>query len=385
MPEEQQVQQEESTIVPTENDLLQQAVWGEKPVVQEQVQPETKPEEKKPEPQAAQNEWWKEFQWETPDAAKNEITELRKLKEQKPEEIKFANDQSKILFDYLKEGKEDEAFELIAKKKAIEKVTAGEVTESNAADILKLSIKNKYKEFSDDDVERKFSKQYGVPKEPVYDENKETETDFQARHSEWQEKVKDIKADMVLDAKVAKPELESLKSQLVLPDISKNNAAAHQPTQEELAAEKKIKDAWVEMASVSANSFEGFSTKATFRDGDKDIEIPVSYGLSPEEKTTLIGKLNDFANSNFDPYTILKERWVNADGNDNIAQVVKDLSWLFYGEKAAQKFANDASAQRLELYLKGIKNIKIDGGAANDFSQDDKPEAQKLQEWAWSN
>ena len=33
------------------------------------------------------------------------------------EEIKFANDQSKLLFDYLKEGKEDEALQIINTKK----------------------------------------------------------------------------------------------------------------------------------------------------------------------------------------------------------------------------------------------------------------------------
>ncbi len=368
---------------------LQAAIWDDKPIEKKvETIAEVKPEEKKPEEAKVEttivNEWWKEFEFQDADTAKNEI---KRLKETKPqEEIKFANDDSKKFFDYLKEGKEDDLYSYLEKKKNIEKFASTDVNENNAADIIKFSLKNKNSEYSDADVERKFNRQFGIPKEPVYNELKETEAEFDERHIEWTEKVKGIKEDLILEAKDAKADLSKLKTELVLPDIkSQNSNIQKQPTQEELAAAKKVSEEWTKAATASATDFAGFSTTAKYKDGDKDIEIPVSYGLSQEEKTALVGKLNDFANNNFDPYTIFKERWVNEDGTDNINQVIKDVSWLMYGEKAAQKFATEASNQRFETFIKDKKNIRIDSGGGKDFGagNESKSQSEKLQEQFW--
>src|SRR5690242_7050910 len=61
------------------------------------------------------NDWIKkEFEIENVDGFKNQWNELRKLKEQsaqqQPQEIKWANDESKRFFDLLKEGKEDDVY-----------------------------------------------------------------------------------------------------------------------------------------------------------------------------------------------------------------------------------------------------------------------------------
>ena len=368
---------------------LQAAIWDDKPIDTQQQSTEQKVEEKKEEPKVETpivNEWWKEFEFQDADTAKNEI---KKLKETKPqEEIRFANDDSKKFFDYLKEGKEDELYAHLAKKKTVEKFVSAEVNESNAADIVKFSLRNKNSEYSEADIERKFNRQFGIPKEPVYNEAKETEEDFNERHSEWEEKVKDIKADLILEAKEAKADLSKLKTELVLPDISTQNSQTQkQPTQEELQAIKKVQEDWVKAASGVATEFKGFSTTATYKEDGKEFQIPVSYGLSNDEIKTLNTKLNDFASNNFDPYTILKERWINADGNDNINQVVKDLSWLLFGESAAQKFANEAAHQRMENYFKDKKNIRVDTGGGKDFGTDDqnKTTSEKLQEQFWGN
>lgn len=395
MQEEQQLQQEKTAIVPTLNDQLQQAIWDDKPMAQpaatvaeEQKVEAVVIEEKKEDAQPTTVEWWKGFEFDSEDAAKNEITELRKLKGRQPEEIKFVNEQSKLLFDYLKEGKEDEAFEIISQKKAIEKVTAGEVTESNAADILKLSIKNKYKElskeFSDADVERKFNKQYGISKEPVYDEVKETEEDFKERHLAWQEKVAETKADMILDAKVAKPELESLKSQLVLPDISKkeNQETKREPTQEELDAFGKQKESFLQKATAVINGFSGFAAQIK----DKDVDYSVSYNPSADEKTAVGQKLELFAEKGFDANAIFYDRWVNKDGTLNESTMTEDLLRIFTGKNSDQKIATESANQRLELYIKGKKNINLNnGGSGGDFVVEAKTQSEEIQEKFWNN
>jgi len=366
---------------------LQAAIWEDKPITQPTITTETKVEEVKTEvkPEPTANEWWKDLEFQDADTAKSEIKRLKEVKQQ--EEIKFANDDSRKAFEYLKEGKEDELYAHLAKKKTVEKLLTGDVTESNAADIIKFSIKNKYTEYSDADVDRRFNKMFGVPKEPSI-KSDELDEEFKVRHDEWKEKVEEMKADMLLEAKTIRPDLTKLKTELVLPDISNpNSPTLKQLTPEELAADKKVKEDWTKVATATTADFAGFTTTAKYKDGDKDVEIPVSYGLSEDEKKTLVSKLADFANNDFDPYTILKERWVNADGNDNINQVVKDLSWLMYGEKAAQKFATEAANQRLETYLKDKKNIRIDTGAGKDFGagEDAKSQSEKLQEQFWGN
>lgn len=378
---------------------LQESFWEEKPTIQTVVPIQQVVEQKVEEVKQSVGEiktevqvptvteWWKTFEFNDEETAKTEIQRLKQIKPQ--EEIKFANDQSKQFYDYWKEGKLDEANEMWSRNKQLEKLTSGEVTEANAADIIKASLKNKYKEFSDADVDRKFNKQYSIPKEPVFDDTKETEDEFKVKHQEWAEKVSEIKADILLDAKIAKPELEQLKAKLVLPDIAAINPniqSQKQPTPEELEADKKAKDTWVKAATNSATEFKGFSTIAKYKDGDKDIEIPVSYGLSDEEKKYLNTKLTAFAESNFDPYTILKERWVDENGNDKLDTVVKDLSWLLFGEAAAQKFATEAANQRLEIYLKDKKNININGiNQGQEVSLEIKTPSQIIAEKFWGS
>jgi len=368
---------------------LQAAFWEDKPLPTQQEEKKIVPtitEEKKDEPQVQANEWWKNFGWENEDAAKAEIPKLKEAKPQ--EELKFANDDSKKVFDYLKEGKVKEVVDLYQTQNTVSRLLDGDIDEKKAAEIIKFNLSTK-KDFTESDVERKFNRQYAIPKEPVYDELKETEDEFKEKHEAWKEKVSEIKADMILDAKELKPTLEKIKSELVLPDIPINSNANNerQPTPEELAADRKLKDDWTKSATEFATKFDGFSTVATYKENGKDVEIPVNYGLSTDEKKIVNENVSKFVESGFNAMSVLKDRWVDKDGNDKIDQVVKDLSWLLFGEKAAQKFANEAHEQRMETYLKGKKNINVDGSGGKNFGEGEfkKTQSEQLQEVFWNS
>ncbi len=380
--------QVQETSQETQSDIstkLQDAIWGDgKPVATTEVT-ETKPMDEKPlvpTPDAQVSEWWKDFEYQDADTAKAEI---KKLKETKPqEELKFANDDSKKFFDYLKEGKEDDIYSYLEKKKTVEKLLSGEVDEKNAADIVKFALKNKNSEYTKDDVERKFSRQFGIPKEPVYNELKETEDEFKERHDEWDEKVKDIKKDLVLEAKDAKLELAKLKTELVLPDISRNNQETkREPTQEEIAAFMKQKEGFLQATEVFLKDFNGFSTTVK----DKDVDYNVGYGASQEEKVLASQIAKEFAESGFDANALFVKDWLNQDGTLNVKQIIEDKMLLATKDKVFQKIANDAANQRLELYLKGKKNIRIDTGGGKDFgtTEVEKTTSEKLQEQFWGS
>lgn len=369
----------------TTSDILQKAMWGETlPTTPQTIQEEKKEvaEEKKEEVKqddaTPSSEWWKGYGWDNEENAKAEIEKLKQVKPQ--EEIKFANEQSKQFYDYWKEGKLDEMHEMWSKNKQLEKLTSGEVTEQNAADILKASIKNKYKEFSDTDVERKFNKQYSIPKEPVIKED-ELDDEFKARHDEWKERVDEIKSDILMDAKIAKPELEKLKAELVLPNINDSGAGqSKQLSQEELAAFEKDKTSFIESSEKMINDFSGFSAQVK----DKDVDYSVSYSPSKEEKVAIAGKFKEFAESGFDANALFAQRWVNEDKTLNVGLMVKDYLRIFSDDKADQKLVNEAANQRLEIYLKDKKQININETKQNSqVPLNNKTESQRLQEQFW--
>lgn len=369
----------------TTSDILQKAMWGETPptipqTIQEEKKEvvEEKKEEVKQDDATPSSEWWKGYGWDNEENAKAEIEKLKQVKPQ--EEIKFANEQSKQFYDYWKEGKLDEMHEMWSKNKQLEKLTSGEVTEQNAADILKASIKNKYKEFSDTDVERKFNKQYSIPKEPVIKED-ELDDEFKARHDEWKERVDEIKSDILMDAKIAKPELEKLKAELVLPNINDSGAGqSKQLSQEELAAFEKDKTSFIESSEKMINDFSGFSAQVK----DKDVDYSVSYSPSKEEKVAIAGKFKEFAESGFDANALFAQRWVNEDKTLNVGLMVKDYLRIFSDDKADQKLVNEAANQRLEIYLKDKKQININETKQNSqVPLNNKTESQRLQEQFW--
>jgi len=381
-PTETQVQETSTEKQSDISTQLQDAIWGDKPITAPTtITTETKVEEvKKEEPKVeVPQEWYKEFEWQDETTAKSEIKKLRETKPQ--EELKFANDDSKKFFDYLKEGKEDDVYSYLSQKKTIEKLLSGEVDDKNAADIIKFSLKNKFSEFTDVDVERKFNRQFGLPKEPSIKID-ELDEEFKVRHDEWKEKVSEIKADMLLEAKTIKPDLTKLKSELVLPDIQKNNPEVkREPTQEEIAAFTKQKEGFLQATNLFLNEFNGFSTQVK----DKDVDYNVSYGASQEEKVLASQIAKEFAESGFDANAIFVKDWLNPDGTLNVQRVIEDKILLATKDKVFHKIANDAANQRLELYLKDKKNIRIDGGGGQDFgaNQQNKNESEKLQEQFW--
>lgn len=385
---EEATQQQET--VATESTQLQATFWGDTPpAAQPEVKNELpKAEEKKEEvQQPVVNEWYKQFEWDNEETAKAEIQKLKQTPQ--PEEIKFANDLSKQVHELLREGKVDEVMDIYSKQKQLDKVISGNVTPDNAEDIIKLQMKMKFPKLTDAQIDFQFNEDYGVGKKPTMKES-ELEEEYNERLQEWNDKVARVNMKKEIAATMAIPELQKHKEEIVFPDIktlNPNSQSQRQPTQEELAADKKMKEDWTKAATAMAAQFKGLSTTAKYKDGDKEVEIPVSYGLSPEEVKTLNTKLSAFAESNFDPYTILKERWVDEKGNDKLDQMVEDLSWLMFGKTASQKFANEAAHQRLENYLKEKKNIRIDSGGGKDFgaSEQQKTQSEQLQEAFWGN
>lgn len=337
------------------------------------------------------DEWLKtQFGWDNADAAKAEIDELRKLREgaSSQAEIEFANEQSAKFFKLLQEGKEDDLYSFLENKKKFDRLSSiTDLDTRSAAEIIKLNMQQKYKDLTPAEIEYKFNKQFAVPAKPNQGEM-ETDDEYQERLQSWEAKAKDIETEMFIEAKLAKPELEKFKNELVLPDIQfESESQSYQPTQEELEATEALMNQFKESAKAALSSFDGFSVSVK----DEEVEIPLSYAVSDEEKTAVASQLERFADANFDANVVLAERWLKDDGKGgyqlNTNQIIRDLTLLQSDGKMNQKFVNDAASKRLTEYIKKTSNVSVTSQTAQSTfnPSSSKSELDKQIEYIWKN
>jgi hypothetical protein len=368
----------------TENKPSQEGQFQEQQPQAELPQANNNAQEVEEEEVVDADEWLKSnFGWENTDSAKAELEELRKLRESAStkEEIKFANEQSEKFYRLLQEGKEDDLYDFLQEKKKIEKLTSAELDENLAAEVIKTNMQKKYKDLTASEIEYKFNKQFGIPAKPVQ-QDIETDEEYQQRLSNWEEKANDIRTEMMIEAKLAKPELERLKSELRLPDIKGQNEGNQGYSQEELAAHEKLVNSFKDSAKSALNSFDGFNVSVK----DEEVDIPLSYAISQEEKSAIAEQIERFADSNFDANAILADRWLTEDNQLNTAQMIKDLALLYSEGKMNQKFANDAASKRLAEHIRRTSNISVSSRTPQQtFSPEQKSDFDKQVEYIWKN
>lgn len=373
--------------------------WSDSPLQQQETAPQSEPaattspdtQEEYEEEIVDADEWLKgQFGWESADAAKAEIEELRKLRETATTQadIEFANEQSAKFFKLLQDGKEDELYSFLEQKKKIDRLSSADLDNATAADIIKLNMQQKYKDLTPSEIEYKFNKQFGVPSRPIQ-KDIESDEEYQERLQSWESRVKDVETEMFIEAKLAKPELEKYKSELVLPEIQfEGQQQSYEPTQEELEAQAALVNSFKQNAQNALKSFDGFSVSVK----DEEVEIPLSYAVSDEEKSVVSAQLERFADSNFDANVLLAERWLKEDGRGsyelNTGQIIKDLTLLQSEGRVNQKFVNDAAAKRLAEHIRKTSNVTVSSRsttAQNTFSPEQKTQRDKEIEFIWKN
>lgn len=353
----------ESWVTPTEQVLEQENV------VVEEKKEEAKVVEQLP------NQYLKEnLGFEDWDSAKKEIEELRSLKE-KSTDLKFANKDSEDYFNALKDGDEDKVYEILSKKQEIKRLNNLDISNNkDAAEIIKANLKFKYESLSDSEIQDMIDEQYSIPEKPI-DDGSYLEEEYNRKVKDWEAKVDSINRKMIRDAKIAKPEVTKYLNNLTLPEIQSKNIQDAEVSQQELDNLNKQKELFLKTAESAINDFGGF--KALVK--DKDVEIPVSYELSKEEKSLVSKTIQSFAENGLNANAIFAERWLTKEGNLDTNRIVRDLSLLYNEERISQKYVNEAANKRLEDYLKSKKNITIDNQQRQSFVPDGKDGDAKTQ------
>ena len=353
-------------VAPTVNneqtETAQQSVETE-----QQVQPEAQsaPEQASFDP----NDFIRErFGFESVEEAEQEF---RKLKE-KPE-FDFENETSRNLFAAIKEGKTDEIFDILNQQKKLEQLTSSEINSDVAAEIIRTNIQNKYKDLTSDEVDLLFYQNFGVPSKPEqgYDE---TDEDYSLKLKAWQNEVDYVEKRMIIEAKVLRPELEKLKSEIKLPDVYGFDQLQAE-SQEEFESMQQARQIYEQTLNSEFNNFNGFNVSVK----DEDVEIPIAFNVGEDERVRMKETLSDFDSDNY-----FSERWFNEDGRPKVQQVMSDIYILENFNKIMQKVANEAASQRLVAHIKKSGNITINNPTPQGQPQQN-PNAlmDSLAEWAF--
>ena len=327
-----------------------------------------------------ENAWLKrEFNVEDLSSFKNQWDELNKLKEQppKPEEIKFANEESKRAFEYLKEGKQSDLYQILDRQERLARFEKLEnPTTHEAREILRTHLQYKNQNLTPDQIDFLIEENYSKPQKPIQTLD-EGEEDYNDRVSEWQRQVERIDKKLVIDSKIAQPELAKLRTEIVFPDIPKAAAQQTELTPEEVAEIQKRQSAFSQSVDASLQSFN--SLKINYK--DEAVELPINYEVSNEEKAAV----KDIVNGLFNSWDYFGQRWANKDGSINTNLMAEDIYWLENRARVAQKFVNETGAQIKLAELKQRNNINIKDGNSSTGSSlvPEKTNQQQQEEAIW--
>lgn len=312
------------------------------------------------------------FGYDSVESAKEEFKKLKETTQK--EELKFANEDSEKLYKAWVEGKQDEVYNYLSSQKRIDKLLNSDVNENSAEEIIKLSIQNKNKDLSDDEVDFVFNKKFSIPSKPVQSYDL-TDEDYSSMLNEWENKVSAIKKELIIEAKMAKPEIEKLKSELTLPNIQQSQGI-DQPTQEELQEVEQYRKDYETALETNYKTFGGFNVM--FKDGD--IEFPITYTPTEEEKVSLKTTLKDFDTNDY-----FGKRWFAEDGNPKIHDIMADKYFLENKDKILQKVANEAANQMRLQMMEKKSNIDLKGSVSQKaFNPQQKSEMESLAAWAFA-
>lgn len=324
------------------------------------------------------NSYFKEkFGFDTVDEAEQAFSRLIEENE-RTTQFEFKDDVSKTLFDAIKEGKADDVYEVLNQQKRLEKLTTSELNAEIAAEIVKTNIKNKHKSLSDEDVELLFYDQFFVPLKPEqgYDES---DDDYAAKVNQWQSQVDYTERRLMIEAKVLKPEIEKLRSEITLPDIY-NESGRQAESQAEFEIMQEARSIYERTLDSDFQSFNGFNVSVK----DEDVEIPISFNVAEEERLAMKNDLEDF-----DTDLYFENRWFNKEGKPNVQQIMADKYLLENREKIFSKIANEAASQRLLAHLKKNGNININQTPTPQGAKPDlngiEAERLRMAEWAFSS
>ncbi len=281
--------------------------------------------------------------WEDAKAAVAELNQLREAAKT-PQEIKFANDQSKAAYEALVAGDMDKVYDILDTQKRI-----SAIDNMKPAEVIKLHIKEQNKHYREADIEDVFEEKYTYPEKPTQKEDEEPE-DFKVREDKWKAAKEKIDRRIERDSVTAKTELSKLKSELKFPEIQKSQTAkdeGYERYQQEQLAIAEVQKA--EKEAYSKLSPKDISMVFKFSDEANKLAFDVAYEPEKENFDKAIEQSADI--------TKFFENFYNQDGSPDRIKQAKAIYAAQNIEKIVSEAMVAATNQTIKWFLSNQKNI----------------------------
>jgi hypothetical protein len=301
------------------------------------------------------------------------VDEILQLAE-KPvsQEINFANETSKKVFDYLKEGKVDKFMNIYQQQKQLENVD-----KLDADNVLKLRLKYENPELSDAELQDEFESRYGV-EQPDIDEDLDDPADIEKAKKRYEREVSAMERLKKKDLKEAKSFLQEKRQEIVLPDIATSQSQQEPSKEAEVdeAAIKEFRDKYVKSIDSAVNEVTGFGTKYK----DDELDFQTAFVIDQAEKQNLKQSLEKFTLQDY-----FVPRYIKEDGSFNTTAIAKDLYVLENFNKIIDAHVSQAVNNTKSLFIKGLKNANFQDTTMRQQPNEQLSKEQEMVDYFFGN
>lgn len=299
------------------------------------------------------------YGWDTPEVAIQDIDRLRAFEAQpRTPEFTVPDDDSARILRALAAGKKEDVWKALDHEMRIERLLGTDVNKDSAVDIVKMGMALKYKDLTPDEINYKFNKQFSIPPKPVQT-IEEDDTDYQQRLSVWQEQANDKQMELMIEAKLAKPELQNAKGKLEIPDIET-------PVDEGYIQYQKMLEQSTQQDAETKAAYQkltpkAIETKLNFKDEANKIAFEFQYEPDPEgfKKAVEIASNSD----------LFWQTFTNPDGTPNRE---KFLDAIYFANNK-EKYLLAALNQSKNATIKASLPDNSQGGLVRQIPQSQEP------------
>ena len=301
------------------------------------------------------------------------VDEILKLTEQQvAPEINFANETSKKVFEYLKEGKVDEFMSVYQQQKLLESVD-----KLDADNVLKLKIKYENPELTQEEINEEFESLYGV-EQPDIDEDLDDAADIEKAKKKFEREKSAMERLKKKDLKEAKDFLQEKKQEIVLPDIqtSKTQQQEAQGQEVDEVAIKEYRDKYLNSIPKTIDEIVGFESKYK----DSELEFNTTYVIDANEKQALKDKMENFTLQDY-----FVPRYINEQGNFDTESIAHDLYVLENFDKIVEAHVSQAVNQAKSMFVKGLKNANFQESVSRSLPDEQKAKQDEMADYFFAN
>ena len=275
----------------------------------------------------------------------------------------YANEESKKIAQYLKEGKIDDVLQVYNEQRRL-----SSIKDMTDADVVKLAMEYKHAGLTPEDIKEEFLSKYTLdkPEPPNQDDYLDEESFAKAEKAynkdlaKYEKAQRSLERQLKLEASESRDYLQSLIKDISLPDIEPAS-----PQYDEAEFQKAAKD-MEQMRKEYLSSLDRAS--ASFKEipfdvNDEGVNFKGSFQIEDAERQALQKDLaeKDVIND------MLLSRYVKGDSYD-ARQLMEDLFFLNNRDKIIASAVKQALAASKLDSIKSLKNVDLNGQHRENFT-----------------